>query len=838
MRHTIFRKPTSLPEEDIIDINRPIDNTTYLAEVLKRLPEGSARKEPLMLLSDQVVEQFRLRLVRTPAILQEVVALGSIPDPRLLHKILQQFLNLLVQEAALDVDLLEGLAVLLETAHPQALRGKSTDSKTDEKESVAEEKSTLDQLKEKATTVGEKILKETVGSTMAPLVMKTGKSALEAVGKGIEKSKQTVSHLSAQYQASQLKETLSSAADTVTQLESVVRSTVNKKIGSLRDAFQTLLIERGLIKEPLFTDNLSPIPISDVTSSSSSATTTSSTANQETMIQTDEKYPIRSQPQKLRPAGSATDRYSQITHLLLLLDKLTDKYTAMHRQSQTAIQEAEILRALGRVLDAMRDIGVTGISKEKVRKKVYDALVGSANNRNADPAVSLWANYAIQALIRLEDNGSMMSEWIARGKNLLTVVKSLKEVWNTWDLTQLSQAYDAGKEAFKIDHQPESWYESLWYCQLLIRAGQFQDLEEYLYQNKPGKSDCPLCPDRCMPAFQLGLMATLDGVIRDPKWSEPIKAGCFQLLQDMFLNEKHWYTEPAQSKDPTWREYLEEKGQKAKKLVLYSGRAYQARKEAVQGAILDQLVAYLNEPALYQTAQGVFSALRHPRVKPPLTKNQSQLLEEHAPLAKLYKASQSNLVSTPAKPSQILLVPAKEAVEKHLVWKLETLRADDLSTSETDQRLAYYVPPKSLRKDQDKDPPFDLMEGSLYFLGLLAEDPAQKHPEVKGTGMADSMSDPKESGPAEYPYLHEEKYSEEKERKIQDNHFFDSPGENFISREPAYEEQQVEALLKESGINVDITMPLPEKVEREIQQEEKNIKVGKKTKRKRKKKKK
>ena len=653
-RHIIFRKPISLPEKELVNINRPIDDTAYLTRVLQELPPDSARKEPLALLSHQIVEQFGLRLVRTPAILQEVIALGSIPDTELLNKILHQFVRLLHQESVLDVDLLEGLAILLETAHPYAMKARQS-VQSDEKKSAP--------------------------STMEDLLKKVGISG----------------------------------------------ATSNKIIG-LRNAFQTSLIKNGLIKKG--------------TSEGKSF---------------DEKK-TEDIPKEKSLVGKTKDRYSQIPHLLSLIDILTDKYVSFHRQAQTTLQEAELLRALARILDAMRDIGVTGINQDKVRKKVYDALAKTANDTQVDLTVSLWANYAIQALIRLEDNGSVVSEWISRGKSLLTVIKSLKEVWNSWDLTQLPMAYATAKEAFHFDHQPESWYESLWYCQLLIRAGQFQALEEYLYKNKTGQSETllPLCPDRCLPTFQLGLMAALDGVLRDSKWPDGVKMGCLQLLQDMFLNQTHWYTEPAKSLDQTWRDYLRHTAKAAKKLMLYSGQAYHAQQEIVQGAIIDQLVAYLDEPTLCQQAQGILSALRHPSVKPPLTRSQSQLLEEHAPLAKILKVSTSG--TQPSKRGQTLLVPAREAMEKHLVWKLETLRSRTLTSSDVEQALAYYVPPKSILSDEDKELPFDLMESSLHFLGLIQEDPANKRTpaELETKESAESMEEEKE----------EEEDGEEKEKKV------------------------------------------------------------------------
>ncbi len=694
----IFRKPTSLPEDELLDTNRPIEDTHYLAEVLKRLPENSARKEPLILLSHQVVEQFGLRLVRTSAVLQEIIVLGSIPDAELLHKILQQFINLLDQEAALDVDLLEGLAVLLETAHPVAVQSGKPLPVEEKKQSITD----------KMLSSVNKSVKEAVGEVMADKLNDAFGEAKKAATLAMDKSRETWGKS-------------------------------KEKIGSLRQAMASFLREKNLIMIEMAPIPLPVLPLMSSTSSTSSTSSPSLSTDKDIAIEHDEKQvESKSDPQKGLPRGSALSRYNQINLLLSLFNKLIDKYLAFHRQSQTAVQEAELLRALARVLDAMRDIGITGIHRDKVRIKAYDALLVPANDTESDPSVSLWANYAIQALIRLDDGGFNISEWLARGKQLLTVIKSLKEVWNSWDLSQLGTAYSAAQDAFRIDHQPESWYEALWYCQLLIRTGDFQGLEEYLYKNKADQPDIPLCSDRCMPAFQLGLIATLDAVLQDVKWSDPIKASCLQLLQDLFLNENHWHVEPQKSRDPTWRAYFQEKAhatlKTAKKLALYRGKAYQARKEAVQGAILDQLVRYLNEPRLCQSAQAVLSALRHPSIK--LTPSQSQLLEEYAPLAKILKTNQTTQAVTPAKPNQVLFLPAREAVEKHLIWKLETLRAHVLASTEADQKLAYYVPPKSLRKAQDKDPPFDLMEGSLYFLGLIPDNPAQKQTaELKQTAL-------------------------------------------------------------------------------------------------------
>lgn len=676
-RAVIFRKATPLPEDEPVDLNRPIDDTRYLARVLRELPKDSARREPLELLSHQVIEQFARRLVRRPEILQEVIALSSVPDAELLHKILQQFLNLFAKEAALDVELLEGLAILLESAHPDAMSAIKSARSTEREVETPEKEPLSKKIKEELPKAVPEALADigVISDKAVPLIEDVGESAI-------------------------------------------------KVVRNIREAFKSFLNKKGSTKPtaPTSTDT------SVVETKGNATVTTSSTS--------DSKHtPSNTSPRELSPSGSANSDDNQINHLLSLLNTLIEKYLAFHRQAQTAVQEAELLRALARVLDAMRDIGVIGVSQDKTRKKVYDALAGTADDEEADPAVSLWANYAIQALIRLEDDSSILSEWVTRGKNLAKVITNLKEVWNKWDLTKLGEAYTAGKEAFKIDHQPESWYESLWYCQLLIHAGQFQALEEYLYQNKSDKAE-PLCPDRCMPAFQLGLIAALDGVIRDPKWSGTVKSGCLQLLQSLFLNEIHWYVEPEKMPASTWREYFHEKTQQAsqalKKRALYSGLAYQARQQAVQGAALEQLVSYLQDPVLYSEAQAVLSAIRHPSIKPPLTKEQLQLLEQHAPLAKILKVSQTGSTLTPTKPSQVLLIPAKEVVEKHLAWKLDRLRASVLASANQDHdALTYYVPPKGLRKNQDEEPAFDLLEASLHFLGLTPKNPADRKATAK-----------------------------------------------------------------------------------------------------------
>jgi len=129
----IFRISLMFPDIELIDIDRPIDTTLTLASLLKALSESNPRYPALYDLAIQIIEEFAQRSIRTKNLLLEVVALGTIPRPQLLHKVLQTFLNRIQEEAALDVDMLEGLAILLESADPIALRAsKKEDDNSDE----------------------------------------------------------------------------------------------------------------------------------------------------------------------------------------------------------------------------------------------------------------------------------------------------------------------------------------------------------------------------------------------------------------------------------------------------------------------------------------------------------------------------------------------------------------------------------------------------------------------------------------------------------------------------------------------------------------------------------
>jgi len=129
----IFRISLMFPDIETIDIDRSIDTTLTLSSLLKALSESNPRYPALYDLAIQIIEEFSQRSIRTKNLLLEVVALGTIPRPQLLHKVLQTFFNRIQEEAALDVDMLEGLAILLESADPIALRAsKNEDDNSDE----------------------------------------------------------------------------------------------------------------------------------------------------------------------------------------------------------------------------------------------------------------------------------------------------------------------------------------------------------------------------------------------------------------------------------------------------------------------------------------------------------------------------------------------------------------------------------------------------------------------------------------------------------------------------------------------------------------------------------
>lgn len=112
---------------------------------------------------------------------------------------------------------------------------------------------------------------------------------------------------------------------------------------------------------------------------------------------------------------SASSHYNNIPHLVSLLKGLIKKYKDFHAQGEVSPQEIVILRSLARILDALRDIGMTGFDDEKADspdvpdQKLRDQLMQLLETRADDQEntlLSLWANYAIQAVLRLDDKGS------------------------------------------------------------------------------------------------------------------------------------------------------------------------------------------------------------------------------------------------------------------------------------------------------------------------------------------------------------------------------------------------------------------------------------------------
>jgi hypothetical protein len=615
----------------VVDINSSIESTHQLTSVYADLIKKSTMARRSVLLRElaiKVIEQFSRYSVKTPALMMEIIALGGFPDSLVIHKLLSVFLDQLSKAERVDVDLLSGLADLLELVDLKVFENQTIEFE-DEKKSI------LDRVKTTALSGLRGFLQDTTDPDTVQM-------------------------------------------DTKDEIRIVVAD---------------MLKRRSILAPPPSTLGL-----------------------------------------------LSEGRYSNINLLIKLLGTVLQQYSSFHTQGEkTQDQEIEVLRALCRILDAMRDVQVIDLDAKDLRNPAYQLLISRANaTTGVRIELSLYANYAIQALLRIPQNLSPWAGVLTRGKALVEIISGVKKFWDDWDFSQLEGIYKNAKEVFHLEHQAQPWYEALRVAQMLIRARGFQELEEYLYS--ASEKGLPVCLARYEAPFQIGLTAELDKVIRDSESELSVRKCCLSLLAAMFCEQAHWY-QPAAIAKKIWTERW---SKKAEKMLLYYGKANHA--EYAQEQILKRLVSYLPDPDLRLFAQASLLEIRSSQLLPQL----QRLVELHIP--KFIELIQIKPKAAFFSSVQ-LLTEAKREAERSLNWKLDGLRSSVLSNEVISRELSAYVGPYAHRRGQE-EVQGDLLEDTLCFLNLkMSPDEKKEESKVSARVSVTSLSTMNDKNTAVYLLL-------------------------------------------------------------------------------------
>ncbi|KAJ5638532.1 hypothetical protein N7528_000922 [Penicillium herquei] len=210
--------------------------------------------------------------------------------------------------------------------------------------------------------------------------------------------------------------------------------------------------------------------------------------------------------------------------LVPVLRSLTDRLDNAKENSQSETQY-QLVYTLSVILDAMGDIGISGLSRENVHEPLRKLLKGLQDNK--EPRLTQSASYAYQALLGISnDESTAAAVWryasdiiIPLGKiagavpsfdpskfvdatpqmmKLLSSISSL--VKSTQTVLEESQSLqDTAKKMCSLFDQKD-WYGALRYTDLLITAKAFKTLEHFLQHN----------PSKTADQFWCGLFAQLE----------------------------------------------------------------------------------------------------------------------------------------------------------------------------------------------------------------------------------------------------------------------------------------------------------------------------------------
>ena len=251
--------------------------------------------------------------------------------------------------------------------------------------------------------------------------------------------------------------------------------------------------------------------------------------------------------------------------LVKILGLLSTRLMDTHQQSSQHMHQLTL--AVSHVLDAMADIKVTGLNREKLHEPLSSYLEGL--KKTSDPFLVYQAAYAYLALLCVPDNettwqGAMRRTGkVVRGvSGMVSAVKGLDLVKFMEGLEDIQKgmsgvanavevaktAYDgvtsliAGgkglmdslKEGLSFERKRD-WYSALRGADALIQDGELATFRELVCE----------VPCRYDPAFQWGVCQRLGEMAANPKWDTVTRRSAIAFLGEMFSNDGMWGQQPS-----------------------------------------------------------------------------------------------------------------------------------------------------------------------------------------------------------------------------------------------------------------------------------------------------
>lgn len=128
-----------------------------------------------------------------------------------------------------------------------------------------------------------------------------------------------------------------------------------------------------------------------------------------------------------------------------VLEVIKDRFEQLTQQQKD--KRLPLLLALSRLLDAMVDCEVKGLSRIKIHQPLYDRL--QALSQDEDKRIAYQAAYATQALVRIPNDEtrlrSVLRHTLAAGKGVASLISAVKGL----DVKKLGEAFAHFEEVGK-----------------------------------------------------------------------------------------------------------------------------------------------------------------------------------------------------------------------------------------------------------------------------------------------------------------------------------------------------------------------------------------------------
>ncbi|MGI9215146.1 MAG: tetratricopeptide repeat protein, partial [Gammaproteobacteria bacterium] len=182
----------------------------------------------------------------------------------------------------------------------------------------------------------------------------------------------------------------------------------------------------------------------------------------------------------LRHANPSLLNSDDLTKVLLVIH---EKLNSLHQQGSES-KLLSLIQSIAKVLAAMADANVEGLNRIEQHEPLYDSLSALVGTFDSDFHCRQAALYARQSLVRVPNDETKLQSAIRRIIKIGQGLNSLNDAFQQKSPSELLNAFNSFKEAFKYQVRQKPWYDALRYAQLLIECNHFTGFEEFINKSE------------------------------------------------------------------------------------------------------------------------------------------------------------------------------------------------------------------------------------------------------------------------------------------------------------------------------------------------------------------